>query len=358
MPNFSFPIFKTKTEGVIEQFHLEDPVERRKYFDAKAGKAIEGLREYLRENTFVGFLLGPKNSGKGTYTKLFMEAVGGDRVAHVSVGDIVRGIDKDLKTEEGKRNLIGFLKRRYRGFIDIDQVMDALRGRDTVTLLPTEGILALVEREIDRIGKKAVFIDGFPRNLDQVSYSLYFRALIGYRDDPDFFVFIDVPESVIDERMKYRVTCPFCQSPRNTKLLRTKDVGYDEAKKEFYLLCDNPRCSGFGSARMVSKEGDALGIEQIRARVEMDAKVMQKLLELRGAPKVFLRNSIPVEQAKEFVDDYELTPSYRYEQKNGKVKVIEEPWTVKDEEGILSYSLLPAPVAVALVRQVAEALGV
>lgn len=358
MQKFSFPIFKTKTEGVTQSFRLEDPVERRKYFDAKAGKAIEGLREYLRKNTFVGFLLGPKNSGKGTYTKLFMEAVGGDRVAHISVGDIVRGVDKDLKTEERKRDLIKFLERRYRGFIDIDHVIDALRGRDTATLLPTEGILALVEREIDRIGKKAIFIDGFPRNLDQVSYSLYFRSLIGYRDDPDFFVFIDVPESVIDERMKYRVACPFCQSPRNTKLLRTKDIGYDEGKKEFYLLCDNPNCSGFGSARMTSKEGDALGIDPIRARVEMDAKVMEKLLDLQGVPKVFLRNSIPVDRAKEFVDEYELTPSYRYEWRDGRVNVIEEPWTVKDEKGILSHSLLPAPVAVAFVRQVAEALGV
>src|SRR3989338_5688841 len=98
MPKFSFPIFKTKTEGVTAAFQLENPAERRKYFDAKAGKAIEGLREYLRGNTFVGFLLGPKNSGKGTYTKLFMEAVGGDRVAHISVGDIVRNVDKDLKT--------------------------------------------------------------------------------------------------------------------------------------------------------------------------------------------------------------------------------------------------------------------
>lgn len=352
-----FPIFKTKVEGITQKFQLEDPVERRKYFDAKAGREIEKLRDWLRENTFVGFLLGPKNSGKGTYTKLFMEAVGGERVAHISVGDIVRGVHKDLADEQRKTELIQFLKKRYRGFITVEKALDVILGRDIKTLLPTEVILALVEREIDRMGRKAVFIDGFPRNLDQVSYSLFFRALIGYRDDPDFLVFIDVPEAVIDERMKYRVVCPICQTPRNIKLLRTKEVGYDEKEKKFYLLCDNPSCDGYEKSRMVSKEGDELGIEAIRERIEIDGKVMKTLLGLEGVPKVYLRNSIPVAAAKEYVDDYEITPAYRYELKGDKVEVIEEPWVLKDDEGVDSYSLLPAPVALALIKQTAQVLG-
>ena len=88
----SFPVFKTKIPGDTQKFSLEDPAERRRYFDHKAGAEIEKLREYLRTGTFVGFLLGKKNSGKGTYSKLFMEAVGKERVAHLSVGDIVRGV--------------------------------------------------------------------------------------------------------------------------------------------------------------------------------------------------------------------------------------------------------------------------
>jgi len=355
MKGISFPVFKTKIEGTPQKFSLEDPAERRKYFDVKAGPEIEKLRGYLRDNTFVGFLLGPKNSGKGTYSKLFMEAVGGDRVAHISVGDIVRNVHKDI--ESGKQEeLIAFLRARYRGFITIEKAIDVILGRDTKTLLPTEVILALVEREIDRIGRKAVFIDGFPRNLDQISYSLYFRALIGYRDDPDFFVFIDVPETVIDERMRYRVICPVCQTPRNTKLLRTRDVGYDEAKKAFYLVCDSESCEG---ARMISKEGDELGIEAIRDRIEIDAKVIKTLLDLQGVPKVFLRNSVPVDSAKEYVDDYEITPEYRYEWDTSakKVNIIEEPWTVKNDEGIPSYSLHPAPVAISLIKQTARVLG-
>lgn len=357
MKGFPFPIFKTKTEGPGRKFKLEDPVERRQYFDLKAGREIEKLRDFLQKgNTFVGFLLGPKNSGKGTYTKLFMEAVGEERIAHISIGDIVRAVHKDLETKEGEKKLTDYLRKRYRGFITLESALGEILGRVQSKHLPTEAVLALVEREVDRIGRKAIFIDGFPRNLDQVSYSLYFRTLIGYRDDPDFFVFIDVPEAVIDERMKYRVSCPRCQSPRNIKLLRTKEVGYDAEKKVFYLLCDNPNCEGFRKARMVSKEGDSLGIEAIRKRIELEAQVARKLINLQGVPKVFLRNSIPVKQAKEYVDDYELTPAYRYELEGGKVKVIEEPWTVKDDDGVLSYSLLPAPVAVALIKQTVQVL--
>lgn len=335
---------------------LEDPAERRKYFDAKAGSEIEKIREYLRTGTFVGFLLGKKNSGKGTYSRLFMEAVGGDRIAHVSVGDIVRSVHQDLGDETRKKELINFLERRYRGFITIGQALDVILGRDTKTLLPAEVILALVEREIDRIGRKAVFVDGFPRNLDQVSYSLYFRALIGYRDDPDFFVFIDVPEAVIDERMRHRVICPQCQTPRSLKLLRTKNVGYDAGARQFFLICDNPQCGG---ARMVSKEGDELGIEAIRERIEIDDKVVRMLLDLKGVPRVYLRNSMPVAEAKEKVDDYEITPAYRYkyDDVSGNIQVVEEPWTVKDDDGSLSYSLLPAAVTVSLIKQVVRVLG-
>ena len=360
MKNTSFPLFKTKSGARAPKFMLEDPVARKKYFQHKAGREIEKIRAYVEKgNTFMAFLLGKKNSGKGTYSKLFMEAVGEKWFAHISVGDIVRSVHKELQTSKTKKELLEFLRSRYRGFITPEKALEIITGRDTTTLLPTEVILALTERQISRFGRKAIFIDGFPRSLDQISYSLYFRALMGYRDDPDFFVFISVPESVIDERMKYRAICPICQTPRNLKLLRTKEVGYDAVMKRFFLLCDNPRCKGFGKSRMVSKEGDELGIEAIRDRIEADEKVSTMLMGLEGVPKVYLRNAVPVKEAKKFVDDYEVTPSYRYEwdKKENKVRVIEEPWIIKDEKGVLSYSLLPAAVCVSLIKQTARVLG-
>lgn len=351
----NFPIFRTKMSGPI--FRLEDPRQRRSYFQFKAGIEIKKINRYLRRGgTFMGFLLGPKNSGKGTYAKLLLEALTTNKIAHLSVGDLVRNVTRDLTDARQKKELVRYLREHYRGFITVEQALAAIGGRDTKTLLPNELILSLTEREIDKLNRRPVLIDGFPRNLDQISTAIYFRTLMGYRDDPDFFVFIDVPEAIIDERFKQRVVCPRCQTPRSLKLLRTKEIGYEVQSKKFYLKCDTTECRG---AKMVAKEGDELGIETIRDRLEIDKKVMNQLWQLQGVPRIVLRNSIPVEQAPKFVNDYELTPSYRYhwEAKNKKVLVTEEPWVVPDENGLSSYSLLPAAVTVAFIKQLADTLG-
>ena len=97
-----FPLFKTKVKGVSKKFDLNDPKGRREYFDAKVGDEIKVIKEYLRENTFVAYLLGKKGSGKGTYTKLFIEAVGEpEKIIHVSIGDIVREASRVIE-EKGK----------------------------------------------------------------------------------------------------------------------------------------------------------------------------------------------------------------------------------------------------------------
>jgi hypothetical protein len=109
---------------------------------------------------------------------------------------------------------------------------------------------------------------------------------------------------------------------------------------------------------MVAKEGDELGIEAIRDRIEVDEKVMETLLGLQGVPKILLRNSVPVEQADDMVNDYELTPAYtyRYDPKTKKVTATEELWTVRDADGVLSYSLMPSAVAVSLIKQIVKVL--
>lgn len=355
MKKIAFPIFKTKSREGSPKFDLADPQGRAKYFAFKAGPEIEKIKGYLKGSTFVAILMGKKSSGKGTYSKLFAEVVGPEKLAHVSVGDIVRGVDSEVKNAKKKRELISFLEANYRGFIPIDEVIKAQASRSTKKLLPTEFVLALLKREIARLGRKAVFIDGFPRDLDQVSYSLFFRDLIDYRDDPDFFVLIDVPSRVIDERIKYRVVCPKCQTPRNLKLLVTKKVGFDKKTGEFYLVCDDPGCKG---ARMVAKEGDHLGIAPIKKRLQMDERLIQQAFSLYGIPKILLRNAIPVEKAEEYVDPYEVTPEYifSWDAKTGKVKVGETPWIVKDDQGVSSCSLLAPPVAVSLLKQLADLL--
>lgn len=352
-----FPVFKTQVDGITQPFNLNTPEGRKEYFEAKAGEEIKKLREFLSKKTFLAFLLGKKNSGKGTYSKLFMEAVGSEHVSHISVGDLVRDTHKIFDTGEGRDELVEFLQNNYRGFHSVEEIQDIVLGKSQDKLLSSELIMALLKYEIQQHKGKTIFLDGFPRALDQVGYSLYLKELIGFRDDPDFLVFISVPNSIIDERIKYRVICPACKTPRNLKLLATSEAGWDEEQEQFYLKCDNADCTEKG-ARMVGKEGDELGIEPIRARIELDNQIFTQLLKLQGIDKIYLRNSVPVDMAASHIDDYELTPAYSYEfhADTKAVSIIEKPWTVKDDAGVESYSLLPAAVVLSFIKQMTKAL--
>lgn len=355
-PLNDFPVIKTTVSGITKKFNLNDRGERKEYFEAKVGAEISLLKEYLKENTFIAYLLGKKNSGKGTYTKLMAEIFGSDKITHISVGDLVRTTYKDINEPEKRKEIVEYLEKHYRGYISIEEAINALIGKNQKVLLPTEFILTLLKREIDKFEKKVIFIDGFPRELDQVQYSLYFKDLANYREDPDLFIAINIPESVIDERMRNRVVCPVCQSPRNLTTFPTKEAGYDEKTKEFYLICDNPECNG---ARMVGKEGDNAGIESIRERLTIDDNLIKKVMSLHGMSKILLRNAIPVDSIKDgIVDDYEVTPKYifRRDEKTGKVTIDEDLWVVKDDEGNDSYSLLAPPVVIGLLKQLVKAL--
>ncbi len=356
MKGLEFPIIGTKVKGLNKRFDLNSVSGREEYFKAKVGDEIEHLKKYLKKNTFVGFLLGKKNSGKGTYSKLLMEIFGEEKIAHVSVGDLVRETDNWDSFRKTKR--FKLLRNYYRGYVSFEEVVRSLSERSTSKLLPTEFIVALLKAHIDELQGKAIFIDGLPRAMDQVSYSLYFRDIINYRDDPDFFVLIDIPESVIEERMKFRVVCPICQTSRNTKLLITSKIEYDEKKKAFYLLCDNPGCEGVGKTRMVPKEGDEKGLEPIRERLMKDEELIRTAFSLYGVPKVLLRNHVPVKEALKYFDEYELTPEYSFvwDSKGKKVKILENSWTVKDDNGIECYSLLAPPVVVSMIKQMVEVL--
>ncbi len=284
---------------------------------------------------------------------MFAEIIGNDKIDHFSVGDMIRDLDSEIGNEELKKELVSFLRENYRGWISAEEIIEKLEKRSTEFLLPTDLILTLVKREISKRDKKVIFIDGFPRDMDQISYSLFFRDLIGYREDPDLFVLIDVPDNVIDERIKWRRICPDCKTSRNLKLLPSSKIKHDKGKNEFALICDNPEC---GEVEMVTKEGDEKGIEPIKERLENDKKLIQKAFSLHGIPKILLRNSIPVELANEYADDYELTPEYQYkwDESENKVKIKEVPWVIKDNNGVDSHSLMAPPVVVSLIHQMVD----
>lgn len=351
-----FPVFKTKIKGVDKTFDLNDPKQKREYFELKAGKELKKLRDYFkRGNTFIAYLIGKKNSGKGTYAKMFAEIVGNQYVEHFSIGDMIRRVDGELKNKKKKKELIEFLENNYRGKFPVKELISLLGNRSTsAPLLPTELILALVEREISSKKKKTLFIDGFPRGLDQINFTLFFRNLVGYRQDDDVFILISVPEKVIEERIKFRRVCPKCQSPQNLKLHPTKNAEYDENKKEFYLICDNPKCKNI---RMVSKEGDEKGLKPIRARLMKDEELLKQASALYGIPKIYLRNAVPKAVAKTMLDDYEITPEYYYERDGKNVQIKERSWVFADDEGKPSYSQLPPAVVLSLIKQLTKILN-
>jgi adenylate kinase family enzyme len=354
MKGFEFPIVGTKVVGLNKKFDINSLEGRRRYFEAKIGTEIAEIKKYLETGTFMAYLVGKKNSGKGTYSGMMAEIFGRDKIAFVGVGDLVRevhaGWEEFVKTDEYTK-----LKRSYRGFISFDEAVERLHGRSTSSLLPTEFILSLLKIRLEQYRGKAVFIDGLPRDLDQVSYSLFFRDLANVRDDPDLFVLIDIPLAVIDERIKYRVICPKCKNSRNLKLLVTKDIGRSEKTGKFFLRCDNPECD---REIMVPKEGDDLGIEPIMGRLEKDEQILKLVFGLHGIPKVLLRNHVPANEAGKYYDEYELTPEFvlSWDAKKKEVGVEEKPWMVKDDNGVESNSLMAPAVVVSLVKQLADTL--
>jgi len=107
---------------------------------------------------------------------------------------------------------------------------------------------------------------------------------------------------------------------------------------------------------MEPKEGDELGIGPIRERLTKDEEILRKAFALHGISKILLRNHVAVSEADKYFDDYEITPEYSFEGEGDKIKVIEKPWTVKDDSGVASVSLLSAPVVVGLLKQLADIL--
>lgn len=350
-PNYTWLRSKTDSGNVYD---LDSVAQRREYYEEKVGAEIEFLRDYFREQTFLAYWMAPKQAGKGTYMNGMKEIFGTDIFTHLSVGDLVRAADKEFQEKGKMSEVFAYAKANYRGDLHLDEVFAALSGRTTQALIPTELVMVLLRMAIERAGKKTLFIDGFPRNLDQVSYSLYFRELINYRNDPDLFVLINAPITVLDERMKQRRTCLTCGNSRNMVLLPTKEAGYDKEKKEYYLICDLPGCTG---GRMVTKEGDHLGMEPIKDRVLADIEVMKRARKLYGIPTLELYNSLDKDKALDYVDEYEITSACEYtHDEQGNVTIHKKLWEVVDGEKEY-YSLLPPAVVIQLVKQLAKKLG-
>lgn len=355
----NFPFYNSKNLSNGQEYNLYDPLERRKYFEAKLGKRVEKLKEYLEDKSFVGYMIGKKQAGKGTYAKMVEEILGSDRFTHISVGDVIRETHENLLDPVKKTELISKVEKHYRGYISFEKALEGVLTRSQSEVsVSDELVLALLKTKIDEIGKKALFIDGLPRNHDQISYSLYFRDLINYRDDRDFFILLDVPIEVIKLRMQGRVICPICKTSKNILINPTKFIDFDKSTNQFLFKCDNSLCSGFGNAIFVTKEGDSQGIDSIKKRIELDNELLGKAFELHGIPKVLIAGTVPVKDASNLLENYEIQRSFTYEYIDNNVKIIDSPCIVKDDNGEDSFMPFAATYVVSLISQICDILDI
>ena len=353
-----YPTLTTKRADVTETFDLHSPAGRRAYYQAKAGPTIEAIKTYLETGTFVAFLLARKAAGKGTYAQALVETLGSDRVYHLSVGDLVREIEQLVKDPAAEATLRENLQNTYRGFLPFEDAYQAFVNRDNSVLIPDEFILAVIKWKIAQMPNKAVLIDGFPRSIDQITYALYFREIMNLREDPDFFMFFDVPIQGIDERIKYRVACPDCQLSRNLRFNISSLLGYDTETDQYHLICDNGECSGHGETRMVGKEGDHKGIDHIRGRIETETALMEKANELQGVPKVLASAFVPTDVALDNVDTYEISTAYDFSHDDaGNVSAEGGYWELKNDAGESVYGIKPPALVLSILQQVHEILG-
>jgi adenylate kinase len=129
-------------------------------------------------------ILGPQGSGKGTQAKLLAEKLG---LVYLEMGEILRKM-ADSQNPLGKK-IADFQKK---GILVDDQIMT-----ETLKIYLTSDNLL-----------KGIILDGFPRNLNQISLLearlSFFQAVV----DKVIFLNISVEESM--RRLTARRVCPKC----------------------------------------------------------------------------------------------------------------------------------------------------
>ena len=121
-----FPLYKTKNSNCAKVYNLTDPGDQAEYFQCKAGAEIAKLKAFMQKNTFIVYLLGKKNSGKGTYSKILAGLVGKDLMEHFSVGDMIRAISIEIKDPEKKKEIQEYLKKNTFSFVKENCILSSL----------------------------------------------------------------------------------------------------------------------------------------------------------------------------------------------------------------------------------------
>jgi len=175
-------------------------------------------------------MFGPPGSGKGTYASRLSAELS---IPHISTGDLVRDEIKNL-TEMGKR------------------INDySARG----LLVPDDLICQVLQKRITQPDCASGFIlDGFPRTIAQAQE-------LAKISGTDLVINLDVPDTVIIERLASRLTCRSCGAIYNKRFLKPRIEG----------VCD--RCEG----QLYQREDDRPDV--IEQRLHVYRKETQPLIE-------------------------------------------------------------------------------
>jgi adenylate kinase len=176
-------------------------------------------------------VMGVQGSGKGTQAKLLAEALG---LEHISVGDIFRwNVEHHTKLGAQVRRIVA-----------------------TGELVPDDVVGAVVRRRLDEHDWNYGFIiDGFPRNQPQARFFLE-----SY--DIDAVILLEVPDSVVEERILSRRLCSRCGLDYNL-------ISHRPAVPDVCDVCGGP---------LVSRPDDTP--ESIRARLRDYHAKTEPILDL------------------------------------------------------------------------------
>ncbi len=331
----------------------------KEFYEERIGEHFSRFHQHIDDSGFVLFFLAKKSAGKGTYSKILHNVTDG-KVIHLSVGDLVRAAEKRALDPEQRQGFVDELREYYKGSDSIDDVVEKFvkEASDLSALLPTEMVMALIEKAVQDNQGKALIIDGFPRSLDQVNIAMKMQEDFEAKGLPSAFVEIDCPDDVLVQRQLHRVVCPECQTPRNVKVLLTEDIERDEDTGEYHLICDNKDCSRI---RMKKKYANptADDIEKIKSVQDQVKELIQHVREKAAHCHLVVSNQVLVKDAdKHDPDDFTLEAEFDWDPESKQVIKNFKPWTVKDDEGNDAYSRWPDPVVADMIKVLTEWLDV
>ena len=204
----------------------------------------------------IVILLGAPGSGKGTVAARL--AAEHDNLRHVSSGDLLRGaIAKD--TPAG---------REAKGYMEKGQLVP-----DALVAQMVKDVVAETQGDV------TMLLDGFPRNLAQA------EILAGLGVPVRSAVLLDVPDSIIQDRIAGRRTCPKCKAGYHARDLPPKVEG----------ICD--KC---GTALVIRKDDNPETVRDRLAVYHQQTEPLVSYYKEKGLLRVVDGNQGPENNAKAF----------------------------------------------------------